>query len=112
LKIIHAIIKDVNLITKTIRLESVIVEKPASVEEETVTYDYLIISLGEDTNYFGVYGVENHCMTFRSLQDALKIRNKAESLSANSTVVVVGAGASGVGLAAALSEIDAVRKKN
>jgi|GEM_PF-5711548 len=39
---------------------------------------------------------------FRSPQDAIKIRQKAESLSTNCIVVVGGADASGVSLAAAL----------
>jgi len=50
-------------------------------------------------------------MTFRSVQDAIKIRQIIESLPTNSNVVVGGGGPTGVSLAAALSEMDAVREK-
>jgi NADH dehydrogenase len=109
LKIFHGIIKGVDLTTKTVRLEGV--RSNAAAIVETLKYDYLIISLGAETHYFAVHGAEKHCLTFRSLQDAIKIRQKVESLSANSIVVVGGAGASGVSLAAALSEMDVVREK-
>jgi NADH:ubiquinone reductase (H+-translocating) len=79
--------------------------------DENLHYDYLIISLGAETHYFEVDGAEEHCMTFRSVQDAIKIRQIIESLPTNSHVVVGGGGPTGVSLAAALSEMDAVRQK-
>jgi NADH:ubiquinone reductase (H+-translocating) len=107
LKIFHAAIRAVDLMTKTITL----VRADATAVVESVKYDYLIISLGAETHYFGIDGAEKHCLKFRSLQDAIKIRQTIESLSVNSTVVVAGAGPSGLSLAAALSEMDVVREK-
>jgi NADH:ubiquinone reductase (H+-translocating) len=109
LKIFHATISGVDLMTKNITLEGVRTGAAAAVD--SLEYDYLIISLGAETHYFGIDGAEKHCLTFRSLQDAIKVRQKVESLSANSTVVVGGAGPSGLSLAAALSEMDVVREK-
>ena len=109
LKVFHAIIKGVDLMSKTVKLEQV---GSVGAVVESVQYDYLIISLGAETHYFGVDNAEKHCLTFRSLQDAIKIRQTVESLAANSIVIVGGAGPSGVSLAAALSEMDAVKGKN
>jgi NADH:ubiquinone reductase (H+-translocating) len=109
LKIAHATIRGVDLMTKTITLEGV--RAGAAAVAESLKYDYLIISLGAETHYFEIDGAEKHCLTFRSLQDAIKIRQKVESLSANSTVIVGGAGPSGLSLAAALSEMDVLREK-
>jgi NADH:ubiquinone reductase (H+-translocating) len=107
LRVSHAIIKSVDLMRRTIKLQQV----SDSGSEENLQYDYLIISLGAETHYFEVDGAEKHCMTFRSVQDAIKIRQIIDSLPTNSNVVVGGAGPTGVSLAAALSEMDAVREK-
>ncbi len=39
-------------------------------------YDQLILALGSDTNFFGLPGVEDCCLTVRSLGDAVTIRNQ------------------------------------
>ena len=107
LRVLHATIKSIELMSKTVKLKEVSDTRLV----ECLQYDYLIISLGAETHYFGVDGAEKHCLTFRSLEDAIKIRQKVESLPANSSMVVAGGGPTGVSLAAALSEMDAVRKK-
>jgi NADH dehydrogenase len=108
LNVLHAIIKDVDLTNKTIRLEQI---DSASEVLEVLQYDYLIISLGAETHYFGIDGAEKHCLTFRSLEDAIRIRQKVERLPQNSAVVVGGGGPSGVSLAIALSELNTARQK-
>jgi NADH dehydrogenase len=107
LRVSHAIIKSIDLMRRTIKLQQV----SDSGSDENLHYDYLIISLGAETHYFEVDGAEEYCMTFRSVQDAIKIRQIIESLPTNSNVVVGGGGPTGVSLAAALSEMDAVRQK-
>lgn len=107
LRVSHAIIKSIDLMKRTVKLQQV----SDTASDENLHYDYLIISLGAETHYFEVDGAEEHCMTFRSVQDAIKIRQIIESLPTNSNVVVGGGGPTGVSLAAALSEMDAVRQK-
>src|SRR3712207_5990818 len=107
LRVSHAIIKSIDLMRRTIKLQQV----SDTGSDENLQYDYLIISLGAVTHYYEVDGAEKHCMTFRSVQDAIKIRQMIESLPINSTVVVGGGGPTGVSLAAALSEMDVVREK-
>ncbi|MDQ3847734.1 MAG: FAD-dependent oxidoreductase, partial [Thermoproteota archaeon] len=87
--IVHGIIKNVDLTSKTIRLEQI---GGAGEVPESLQYDYLVISLGAETHYFGIDGAEKHCLTFRSLEDAIRIRQKVEGLPENSIVVVGGGG--------------------
>jgi NADH:ubiquinone reductase (H+-translocating) len=67
-------------------------------------YDYLIIALGAVTEYFGTNGVEEHSLSFRSVADALKIKERIINLPIDANVVIVGGGPTGVSLSIALSE--------
>ena len=72
-------------------------------------YDHLIVALGSDANFFNLPGVEDSCLTLKTLGDAVSIRNQLISNleDANSecaaggrepllTFVVAGGGFSGV----------------
>lgn len=52
LRVSHAIIKSVDLMRRTIKLQQV----SDTGSEENLQYDYLIISLGAETHYFEVDG--------------------------------------------------------
>jgi NADH dehydrogenase len=41
----------------------------------TLTYDYLVIALGSVTNFYGMPGMFENAMSFRTLADALAVRN-------------------------------------
>ena len=83
-------------------------------------YDYLIIAIGCETNFFGKNEIHKHAFSLKSIYDAIKIRNHMlqifeKIISANETekeallnLVIVGAGPTGVELAGAFAEI----KKN
>lgn len=79
-------------------------------------FDYLVIALGSETSYFGISGLPEFSFGFRSISEALKLKNHLHSLfhacaldkdSGNrvcgSHLVVVGGGASGVELAGELA---------
>jgi NADH dehydrogenase len=75
--------------------------------------DALVVSLGSVTNTYGVPGVEEHTLAFKSIADAIRIRNRLLALLETSahvpepldnTVAVVGAGYSGAEVAAALAD--------
>jgi len=74
-----------------------------------LVYDHLIIALGAETRFFDLPGVEDSCLTLKTLGDAVSIRNQLISNleEANSewadgerepllTFVVAGGGFSGV----------------
>jgi NADH dehydrogenase len=43
-------------------------------------YDHLILALGCGTNFFGLPGIETFALTFKSLGDAVELRNRLISL--------------------------------
>jgi NADH dehydrogenase len=79
-----------------------------------VGYDYLVMTLGSEPNYFGIEGMEAHSKSFLSIQKAVALNEyyldtiaKAKNLSLEEAklalhTIIVGAGPSGVELAGAL----------
>src|SRR5947199_44742 len=83
-----------------------------------VPYDFLILALGGETNYFGLDGIVRHGFGLKGVVDAVAIRNHvlrcferamlepdAERRRTLLTFVVVGGGPTGVEMAGALSEL-------
>ena len=83
-----------------------------------VPYDYLILALGGETNFFGLESVARHGFGLKDVNEAVTIRNHvltcferamlepdAERRRARLTFVVVGGGPTGVEMAGALSEL-------
>jgi len=83
-----------------------------------VGYDKLVIALGSTTNFFGVKGAVEKAFPFKSLQDAVRLRNRVLELFEKAdlegdperrrrllTFVLVGAGCTGVELASELHDL-------
>lgn len=80
-------------------------------------YDYLVIAAGCKTNFFGNNNIAKHVFTLKSSVDAIHIRNHilmtfertitapADQKAFYQTLVIVGAGPTGVELAGAFAEI-------
>src|SRR5215211_297027 len=87
-------------------------------------YDHLVLALGGDPAFFGVPGVEEHCISMRGLIDAERVRNRvierfeevtlagdeAESIDyrpprSKLTFVVIGGNATGVEIASELHSL-------
>jgi NADH dehydrogenase len=84
----------------------------------TISYDYLVLAIGTETNYFGMENVKNHSLPMKSINDALKLRNylllnmeKAVRTSDQAekekylNIVIAGGGPTGVELAGMLAEM-------
>ncbi len=80
----------------------------------TMEYDYLVIATGAITNFFGTKGAEENSMAIYTRKQALTLRdeiftNLEHAAAANTdqdlSIVVVGAGPTGVEMAGALAEL-------
>jgi NADH:quinone reductase (non-electrogenic) len=84
---------------------------------EPLTYDYLVLALGAEVNFFGTEGAAEHAFPMYTLPDAMRLKehvlqkweaaDKDPSLVADGAlnVVVVGGGPTGVETAGALAEL-------
>lgn len=91
--------------------------KTITTDNGVIGYDYLVIATGATTEFYGIPGAEEHSYVLKTLHDAIGIRNKiidtfekavdvADPVERKKllTFVLVGGGASGVELAAEVSE--------
>lgn len=82
-----------------------------------IRYDYLVVATGAETNYYGIAGAEENALPLKTLRDASLIRNRVidafeqailtddpEERRGLLSFVVVGGGATGVEVAAELSD--------
>ena len=81
-------------------------------------YDYLVMAMGADTNFFGMQNIIDNAMPMKSVSEAIYLRNKVlqnleDALTATTadekeglmTIVVVGTGATGVEVSGTLAEM-------
>ncbi len=87
--------------------------KVVNTTNSTYKYDYLVISSGAETNYFGIPGAQENSLTLKNVSDAIILRNhiidtlekSTQTKNTNKiTFAVIGAGATGVELSAELVE--------
>lgn len=83
-----------------------------------IHYDYLVVALGSETNFFGMGNVERHAYTMKTLDDAALLRNRVVDMLEQAenetdtvrrrgllTFVVVGGGFAGVETAGELMDL-------
>ncbi len=100
-------VKDIDLFARTLRLR-----------EDSLAYDFLILSTGARTAYFGHTDWERHAVGLKDLDDAVEIRRRVllsfEAAEKETdqvrrqrlmTFIVIGGGPTGVELAGALREL-------
>jgi NADH dehydrogenase len=77
---------------------------------ETVAYDYLLVCLGTRTAFYGIEGLEEYSLELKGLDDAREIHQQVSEAAENATssdpatVVVGGAGLSGIQTAGEVAE--------
>jgi NADH dehydrogenase len=86
-------------------------------EAHEVPYDYLVLALGSETNFYGLPGVEEHSFPFKTISDAMNLRNHIIDMFERAdmepdaqvrkrllTFVVAGGGFSGIEVTAELND--------
>jgi NADH:ubiquinone reductase (H+-translocating) len=88
------------------------------VDDQTITYDYLILALGSTSSFFNIPGAEAHTFPLKTMEEGIHLRNHILRCFERAmretdpaarrewlTFVVVGGGPTGVEYAGALSEL-------
>lgn len=78
-----------------------------STPEKLLHYDYLIVALGLETNTYGISGIKEYALFFKSLDDADNVRKRVDTIAAAQhrlTIALVGGGPTGVELAVSLRD--------
>ncbi len=83
-----------------------------------ISYDYLVLALGADSNFFGLQNVQKNAFPMKSVGEALALRNHLleileqaavcsteEERQQKLTITIVGGGPTGVEIAGALGEM-------
>lgn len=92
-------------------------EKYVETLEGRINYDYLVVGMGSTSNFFGLPGAAEHCLTLKNLDDAKKIKNRCVDVCEQALhitdmqerkkmlrMVIIGGGPTGVELAAEMIE--------
>lgn len=115
-RVVSGAVDSIDVVTKTVR-----VARPFGLEPMELTADAIVLALGSVPATFGIPGVGERTIGFKTISDALRIRNRVLALLETATeeedpslthIAIVGAGYSGVELAAALADFlgDAYRR--
>jgi len=70
-RIYESTVRDIDPISKHVTLEGTPEKRGVRIH-----YDYLVIALGSETNFFGLKNVEKYSFTMKTLTDALSLRNR------------------------------------
>jgi len=103
-------------ITKVLKVETE--KQTLETELGELSYDYLVMAMGADTNFFGMQNIIDNAMPMKSVTEAIYLRNKVlqnleDALSATDAdtreglmnMVVVGTGPTGVEVSGTLAEM-------
>lgn len=108
-RVLEAEIRSVDLNARTVTIVH------AGGSEHVLQWDYLLLAVGGEQNFFGLPGVAKHALTIRTLADAIVLRDRAIDMLERAeleddaairrrllTFVVAGAGFAGIETAAEL----------
>jgi NADH dehydrogenase FAD-containing subunit len=118
-RFLEATATDVDVKTQMITCQSVVCDgNSCDICEFTVRYDRLVLTVGAQTNTFGIPGVREYCCFLKQVEDARRIRTAIvncferanlpnltdEEREHDLTFVIIGAGPTGVEFAAELRD--------
>ena len=76
-KFYEAIVESVDFRNKQVVITHSIgkISRPSDWDQHVLKYDYLVIALGSQNNFFGMSDVQKHAFTMTSIGDAITLRN-------------------------------------
>ena len=111
-RIYESIVRDIDPVQQHVTLEGT----PEKIGVR-IHYDYLVIALGSETNFFGLRNVEKYSFTMKTLADAISLRNRLIDMLEQAeneknpkikerllTFVIVGGGFAGVETAGEIND--------
>jgi len=111
-RIYESVVRDIDPVQQHVTLEGT----PEKIGVR-IHYDYLVIALGSETNFFGLKNVEKHSFTMKTLADAISLRNRLIDMLEQAeneknpkikerllTFVIVGGGFAGVETAGEIND--------
>ena len=116
---VEAVATNIDPTTRMVECESVVCEgNSCQIEQFSVPYDRLVVSVGAQTNTFGIKGVKENCCFLKQVEDARRIRTAIVNCFERAnlphlselekqhtlTFAVIGAGPTGVEFAAELRD--------
>ncbi|KKU98599.1 MAG: FAD-dependent pyridine nucleotide-disulfide oxidoreductase [Candidatus Jorgensenbacteria bacterium GW2011_GWC1_48_8] len=77
-------------------------------KQSKIRFEYLVVALGAETNYFNMFGLEENALPLKTFMDAIRLRDaiwrRAEEGAERLRVVIGGGGSTGVELASEIKE--------
>ncbi|MBN1763352.1 MAG: FAD-dependent oxidoreductase [Methanomicrobia archaeon] len=106
-RFVHAEVVDIDFQAKLVKTRDMI-----QGEENDIAYDFLVIALGAEQTFFGIPGAEEFSHTVHTLQATLATRDAVVALehAQKPTIMVIGAGLSGVEVAGELVDYFKARR--
>ena len=76
------------------------------VDKKIIDYDYVIIAIGAETNFFSIPGAEEYALKLDSIDDSFKIKNALVNVSrkSNPKLAIIGGGSTGIELSTEVAE--------
>jgi len=76
--------------------------KSVNLKYRSISFEYLVIALGAETNYFDIQGLKKYALPLKTFNDAITIRNAIETATIQKDrvkIIIGGGGPTGVELA-------------
>ncbi|MGD1835155.1 MAG: NAD(P)/FAD-dependent oxidoreductase [Nitrososphaeraceae archaeon] len=95
---------EIDFVNKSIKEIDIDKKIVYTIDNKKYTFDYIIIALGASNAYFNIPGAEKYTTSFRSLEDAIKLKEKIMNGKEEIIIAICGGGPTGISLGGALSE--------
>ncbi|MGD1836716.1 MAG: NAD(P)/FAD-dependent oxidoreductase [Nitrososphaeraceae archaeon] len=95
---------EIDFVNKSIKEIDIDKKIVYTIDNKKYTFDYIIIALGASNAYFNIPGAEKYTTSFRSLEDAIKLKEKIMNSKEEIIIAICGGGPTGISLGGALSE--------